>query len=101
VDVDGDGRDDLLWYEGATLSIIGSTGIGLGRWQDSNTLGSPQWAGVGNLDFGVAGDRGDDLFWYQDGTLHVFGSTGSRFGACLPINEQVAGFTSPTSWGAD
>jgi hypothetical protein len=77
VDVNGDGRDDLLWYEGSTLSIIGSTGTGLGQWQATNTLGAPQWAGVGDLD----GDRKDDLWWYENGTLHVFGSTGSRFGA--------------------
>jgi Peptidase family M23 len=91
VDVNNDGKADLLWYSGGTLTTIGSSASGLGAWQATNQLGKPEWAGVGDQD----GDGRSDLWWYQNGTLYIFGSNGVNYGAW----QRSYNFAKPT-WAA-
>jgi hypothetical protein len=83
-DFNGDGFDDLVWYEDGTVPAVGvffSTGSGFVNQADwglfaTERLSAPEWAGTGDFN----GDGKDDIVWYRsDHGLQVFLSVGDRF----------------------
>jgi hypothetical protein len=95
-DVNGDGIDDLLWYEYAggvgKVTVATSTGAGFapqGIWVQG--FGIPDWAGCGD----VTGDGKADLLWYEVWNNHgitVLASTGSGFNN---LGQWATGFGKP------
>ena len=98
-DVNGDGKDDIVWYEakkGGAVTVALSNGQGFdnaGQWLHG--WGTPDWAALGDLD----GDGRADLAWYEawnGGSITVALSTGRTFGN---ISKWQTGWGQP-DWAA-
>src|SRR5262249_47248502 len=100
-DFDGDGKDEIAWYEhglDGTVSVFGNTGHSMfvadaSRWVRG--WGTPDWAGVGDFD----GDGKADIAWYEawnGGSIVIGRSTGSTF---VNAGKWISGLGKP-DWAA-
>src|SRR5262245_12306289 len=98
-DFNGDGKDDLIWYEvwnNAGASVAFSTGSGFisqGQWFTG--FGVPDWAAVGDFN----GDGKADVLWYEtwnNAGVSVLLSTGVGFNLG---GQWLTGLARPT-WAA-
>ena len=97
-DLNGDGKDDLAWFESwnnGSLKVIYSSGSGtssIATWFSG--YAKPTWAAIGNFTGGP--DKKEDLAWYEswnNGTLKVIPSNGNSSGT--PITW-FSGYATPT-----
>ena len=89
-DFNGDGRDDIAWYQGTTIFDIQSAGNGkFGVAGTSLGIGTPTWAGLGDFN----GDGKADIAWYQGTTIFDLQSAGNgKFG----VAGTAGGIGTPT-----
>lgn len=98
-DFNGDGKDDVIWYEGwnaggATVALSNGNGFDVaGQWIKG--FGAPDWAAVGDFN----GDGRDDIIWYEgwnNSGATVLLSTGNGF---TVAGQWIKGFGAP-DWAA-
>jgi hypothetical protein len=78
-DNNGSGYDDLAWYQGTTLYMLGGNGAGqFGIVGSTGGIGYASWAGAGTND----PLHQAEVYWYQpaNSTLYVFKWLGSSWG---------------------
>lgn len=96
-DFNGDGKQDIAWYESGPGTITIAYGDGAGHVQSYYTMisgrGKPDWAGVGDFN----GDGKDDIAWFEawnGGKITI--ALGSASGSAAGYTTFQTGWNTPT-----
>lgn len=92
-DFNGDGKTDIAWHEGNTLTVFHSSGQSFGIAYRLPGIGVPTWAGVGDFN----NDGKDDIAWHEQSTGSLAAFITNAAGNWMDIAYRANGI-GPADW---